>query len=297
MRRTLLVWAGATVAFLPLAGCRGQAQVSGELARYGLGGAPAWQVELPDELREISGLARDGRGRVFAHGDEDGTVYELEPRSGRVLKRFTLAPGDTEDDLGKKARSGQVTGDFEDLTIVGDRFYLITSNGKLLEFAEGQPDAAVPYSVHDTGLGRYCEIEGLTHDAGAGSLLILCKQIHAKADRDRVAVYAWSVGSKRLESAPRLSVPYGTLARVTGAKAFNGSALALAPGGRALVMVAGPQRVYAGVTADGRTLEGGALARSTLSQPEGLAFLDDGTLLVSSEGGRGSAVLAGFVAR
>ena len=287
----------AALLSLAAAGCRGQAEPAGELARYGLGGTPAWQVALPDELREISGLALDGRGRVFAHGDEEATVYELEPRSGRVVKRFALAAADRAEDLGKKSQPGQVAGDFEDLAIVGDRFFLVTSNGMLLEFAEGEPDASVPYEVHDTGLGSYCEVEGLTHDAEVDSLLILCKEIHSKAERDRVAIYAWSVAARRLQPTPRLTLPYATLSRVTGARAFNGSALALAPGGRSLVMVAGPQRVYAGVAADGRSVEGGPLARSTLPQPEGLAFLNDGTLLVSSEGGKGTAVLAGFVAR
>jgi hypothetical protein len=287
----------AALVLLSFAGCRGQVRQAGTLARYHLDGAPAWQVELPDELREISGLAADGRGRVFAHGDEEATVYELDPRSGRVLKRFGLAPGSAGPDLGKKARADRVAGDFEDLAIAGDRFFLVTSNGILLEFAEGAADSLVPYAVHDTGLGPYCEIEGLAHDAAVGSLLILCKEIRPKAERDRVALYAWSLAARTLEPAPRLSVPYAALARVTGARAFNGSAVAVAPDGRSLVMVAGPQRVYAGVAADGRTVEGGALAHDVLPQPEGLTFLRDGTLLVSSEGGRGAAVLAGYVAR
>ena len=44
-----------------------------------LGSSPASQVQLPAELHEISGLAVTADGRVFAHGDEDGTVYQLDP--------------------------------------------------------------------------------------------------------------------------------------------------------------------------------------------------------------------------
>jgi hypothetical protein len=81
---------------------------------------------------------------------------------------------------------------------------------------------------------------------------------------------------------------------VTGGRGFNGSALALVPGGRSLLMVAGPQRLFAEVGVDGSPIRGGALDQRTLSQPEGLAFLHDGTLLAASEGGKGDAVLASY---
>ena len=68
---------------------RGPAERQGppEVAsRYGLGGAPTWRAELPDDLMEISGLAFTADGRLFAHGDEVATVWELDPRSGTVRK-------------------------------------------------------------------------------------------------------------------------------------------------------------------------------------------------------------------
>ena len=89
-------------------------------------------------------------------------------------------------------------------------------------------------------------------------------------------------------------VPWSALAKVTGGKGFNGSAVALVPGGRSLLLVAGPQRLFAEVDRDGAPLRGGSLDTSTHPQPESLAFLPDGTLLVASEGGKGEAVLASY---
>ena len=43
-------------------------------------------------------------------------------------------------------------------------------------------------------------------------------------------------------------------------------------------------------------LRGGAMDQGTFPQPESLAFLPDGTLLVASEGGKGDAVLARYTA-
>ena len=268
----------------------------GGLSRYALTGAPSWQATLPEPLREVSGLAVGAGGRLFAHGDEKATIFEIEAREGRIVKSFELAPNGGSPDLGKKGKGGGVTGDFEDLAIAGDRFFLVTSNGVLLEFAEGEDGAAVPFTAHATGLGDRCEVEGLAHDPGAGVLLLLCKQFHAKPARDRVAVYAWSIAQRRLEPAARVVVPYSSLARVTGAREFNGSALTLAPDGRTLVVIAGPQRVFAMIGVDGK-VRGGPLDRATHPQPEGVAFLPDGTMLISSEGAGGDGTIAGYLPR
>ena len=263
-------------------------------AQYDLASPPTSQVRLPAELREISGLAVSADGRVFAHGDEDGTVYQLDPHSGRVTKRFALAASGSDPDLGKKSRGGRLAGDFEDIAIVGDRFFIVSSNGVLLEFAEGADGGTVPYRPYPTGLERVCEVEGLAHDPSTESLLLLCKTMREKSERQQVTVYAWSLADRTRGDTPRLAVPWSALAPVTGGKGFNGSAVALAPGGRSLLMVAGPQQLFAVVGVDGAPLLGGSIDKGTHPQPESLAFLPDGSLLVASEGGTGEAVLARY---
>jgi uncharacterized protein YjiK len=279
-------------------GCESPAAApEGALARYGLSGPPAWRVTLPAELREVSGLAVTADGRLFAHGDEEAVIYQLEPRTGKTVKRFGLEPGAGVPDLGKKSKDGRVAGDFEDIAIVGDRFFLVTSNAVLLEFSEGATGARVPFTAHTTGLGDTCEVEGLAHDTASGALLMLCKEMRQKAARDRVEIHAWSLAERRLHPEPRLTVPYSELSRATGVRAFNGSALAFTPGGRSLALIAGPQRAFAEITLEGRAVGGGRLDRAGLPQPEGIAFLPDGTLLISSEGGRGEATMNGYAAR
>jgi uncharacterized protein YjiK len=279
-------------------GCESRAAApEGALARYGLGGPPAWRVTLAAELREVSGLVVTADGRLFAHGDEEAVIYQLEPRTGKIVKRFALEPGANVPDLGKKPRDGRVAGDFEDIAIVGDRFFLVTSNAVLLEFSEGATGARVPFTAHTTGLADTCEVEGLAHDAASGTLLMLCKEMRQKAARDRVEIHAWSLAERRLDPKPRLIVPYSELSRTTGVRRFNGSALAFTPGGRSLALIAGPQRAFAEITLEGRAVGGGRLDRAGLPQPEGMAFLPDGTLLVSSEGGRGEATMNGYAAR
>lgn len=267
------------------------------IAAYDLASPPTSQVRLPAELREISGLAVSADGRVFANGDEEGTVYQLDPQSGRVTKRFSLAATGSDPDLGKKSRDGRLVGDFEDIALVGDRFFLVSSNGVLLEFAEAQDGGSVSYRAYPTGLEQVCEVEGLAHDVSTESLLLLCKTMRDKSERQQVAVYAWSLADRRLGNTPRLVVPWSALGQVTGSKGFNGSAVALTPSGRSLLIVAGPQQLFAEVRLDGTPLRGGSLEKGTHPQPEGLAFLPDGTLLMASEGGKGEAVLTRYLPR
>lgn len=262
-----------------------------------LASSPASKVSLPAELHEISGLAVTADGRLFAHGDEDGTVYQLDPRSGRVTKRFALAATGDDPDLGKKVRDGRLAGDFEDIAIAGDRFFLVSSNGVLLEFAEGEDGGSVPYRAYPTGLEKVCEVEGLAFDPSAKSLLLLCKTMREKSGRQQVVVYAWSLADRSLGDKPRLAVPWSALARATGGNGFNGSALTLTPGGQSLLMVAGMQQLFAEVGPDGAVRRGGAMDKGTHPQPESLAFLPDGTLLVASEGGKGEAVLTRYSVR
>jgi uncharacterized protein YjiK len=278
---------GSVDSSLPAPGPRGV------LGRYDLAGEPSWQVRLPKDLNEISGLAFSGDGRLFAHGDQDATIWQLDAAHGKVLKTFTVAAGDHDPDLGKKRGKGTLAGDFEDIQIVGNRFFLISSNGVLIEFREGAGGASVPYTAHDTGLGKTCEIEGLTYDPASRALLILCKIPHTEAYRKQVVLFAWPLDRGATDTTPRIRVDYDRLAG-TGSSSFHGSAVALAPGGQSLVLVAGPQEAFAELSLTGEVLSSGGLDRKAHRQPEGLAFAPDGTLLVSDEGGGKRATLSGY---
>lgn len=271
----------------------------GVVLGYDLTARPAWQAVLPDELAEISGHAFTSGGRLYAHGDELALIYRMDPRSGRVLGWFAVAPTGRDPNLGKRqkraARMGALAGDFEDIAIVGDRFFLVSSNGVLLEFKEGRDGGQVPYQVHTTGLTGKCEIEGLAHDASTKSLLLLCKALTGKGKGANVEVYAWSLETGRLAAEPRISVPYSALARVTGAAEFGGSAIAAEPDGRSFLLVAGPQQLFAEVDRQGQVLRGGRFPRGVYRQPEGAAFAPDGSLLISSEAAGRQATIGGYV--
>ena len=66
-------------------GVTGDWEVQG-LLDYDFSGANATRWKLPEDLDEISGLALTADGRVLAHNDEQGIVFELDPWRKAVVK-------------------------------------------------------------------------------------------------------------------------------------------------------------------------------------------------------------------
>jgi streptogramin lyase len=242
----------------------------GVLARYDLSAPPADRWQLPKELDEVSGLAIDRSGRIFAHGDERAAIYQLDPATHQVVKRFTF---------GRPAMHG----DFEAIAFAGDRLILSTSDGILYLGSEGRDGESVPYAVQATGVGGLCEVEGLAYSEADRSLLLACKTPRTSALRGRIAVFAWSVEHRALAPAPRLLLPLAPVARAVGASGFNPSELVRDPATGHFLFLAGRERAIAELTPDGRVVQVSRLRHSLHRQPEGLAIAPDGALLVADE--------------
>ena len=130
---------------------------------------------MPPELREISGLALTSRGTVFTHDDNVGRISEIDPRTGILLKSWSLL--------------GNQKGDFEAITIAGSDIYLLKSNGKLFRFKEAADGQQVPFTVYDTGLGRECEFESLAYEADSSRLVMVCKRSLNKKDPHELRIF------------------------------------------------------------------------------------------------------------
>lgn len=263
-----------------------QSAPSGALGHYDLAGAASGRVELPVELAEVSGLAYTADGRLLAHGDEYAVVFEIDPASGKLVKRFGIG-----------GAAGPLTGDFEDIQVVGDRLYLVTSAGELVEAREGRNGETVPVVRRTRGLGGACEVEGMSWDERSGSMLLLCKQVKGKRWKDQVVILSVSPETGEFEPEPRLLVAESELRRVTGAKGFGGSALVRHPRTGTYIMVAGPQHAYAEIDSSGKVLGGGTLVERRHPQPEGLAIAPDLTLHISDEAAKGTAAITSYAYR
>ena len=249
------------------------------LARYDFDAPPGDRWELPRALDEISGLAVDAEGRVFAHHDERAIVFELDPSTHRIIRQFTFgAPA--------------LPGDFEAITLVGDSVVLVTSDGVLYVGARGRDGEAVPFVTAATGAGRSCEVEGLAYEPGDRSLLIACKLPRTAFTRGHVTVLRWSLDERRLLPAETLRVPLARIARLLGTSDFQPSDVTRDPETGHYLLVAARARAIAELTPAGDVEQVVRLQRKLHRQAEGIAITPDGALLVSDEAAGGRAALS-----
>lgn len=227
--------------------------------------------ELPRALEEISGLATTPDGRLFAHNDERAIVYEIDPESGALVKAFSVGT------MG-------VPGDFEGIAVAGERFFLVTSAGQIVEFREGAAGSRVGYRIHSPGLGSRCEMEGLAFDEAEGALLMPCKTPRARDLEGHLVVFSVSVNTMRPDPVPRIFLPLENLAAWGLGDGFHPSAIEVHPRTGSLILVAAREEALVELSHHGEILATKELKRKEHPQPEGVAFLLDGSLVLADEG-------------
>jgi uncharacterized protein YjiK len=237
--------------------------------------------DMPGRLDEISGLALSADGRLFAHNDERAVIYEVDLQTGRATRGFSL---------GDRA----VRADFEGLAVVGDRFFLIASTGILYEFREAPPESSTQYRETDTGLGRWCEAEGLVHDPQDSTLLVACKT--SSPSETEVVVHRLPLDPSRGALDP-IRISKERIRAMGGKKDFNPSGVAVDPDTGHLVLVAARQEVLVEATLDGEVVSVVRLSKSRHPQPEGVEFAPGGLLLIADEKNGNDARLTVYARR
>lgn len=242
---------------------------------------PARHLKLPKRLREISGLAMLAENRLLAHDDEKGTVVEIDYRDGSVVKDFKLG-----------GPRGRVADDFEGIAAADGRLYLVSSSGRLYEFGEGADGATVSYSRHETGVGRFHEIEGLAYDPDQRALLLVSKNPRNKEQEGSIAIYRWSLDTRRLVEGGSILIEVSELAHTIDKRNFQPSGIERHPVSGNYFVVAARQRAVAEITPRGTVLAVNALKAGRHRQAEGISFDSDNTMIIADEGAGKRATLS-----
>lgn len=274
-----------------LAGC-----TEPPLSRFAIAGhrydtAHVRHMALPKALREVSGLAAAGPGQVYAHNDEQGTIYLIDYQAARVVGTFALTAGNG---------SARVKDDFEGIARIGERLFLVTSRGVLYESRIGASGESVPMTRHRGTLD--CEVEGLAVAASGRSLLAACKNLpHGGRD---IVVYAWDLERQAYDTAsPALWVAAASLTAYLTAHLPDGavpkrvqpSGIAVMANGNVL-LVAARQHLLLEFTAEGAPVAAVVLDPALHRQAEGLDVDAAGRLLIASEGdGKGDRKTPGVL--
>jgi len=228
---------------------------------------PVAQWIMPPQLREISGLALTTRGTVLTHDDNVARVYEIDPKTGILLKGFSL--------------EGGVRGDFEAITIAGADVYLLQSKGKIYKFKEGADAEQVPYTVYDTGLKKECEFESMVYEADSSRLVLACKKFLGKNPPHELLIYRLPLPLNPATMST-LSVPLEDVIGSNGWKNFHPSDINIDPITKNYVIIASHEKGLVVITPDGDVVRSEPLPGDH-RQPEGVAITRDSILMVSDE--------------
>lgn len=253
---------------------------------------PGQTFELPGRLKEISGLTVLDDDHLGAIQDEKGILYVIELASGEIVYEETFGPG----------------GDYEAIERVEDRLFVLRSDGYLFEitgWSLGNPEALQV----ETGLHAGCDAEGLAYQASLHRLLIACKEEAGAGLRGYKAIYAYDLAAGRLSDAPVYLIDVAAftrsieednrvndwirtaLAPLVDLSGFKPSGLAVHPVTQEIYVLSSVRKAIVVLGADGSVTGAATLPEALLNQPEGLAFLPNGDLVLSSEGGIRGALM------
>lgn len=227
---------------------------------------------MPQILAEISGLALTPDGRLLAHGDETAEISQIDYRRGVIVKRFLL---------GDKV----LRGDFEGITVVDDRIFMMTSDGHLYEFREGQNKAQVPYIVHDAHLGKECELEGVVYDRNINALVMPCKVVKLPELEGQFVMYKWSLDSTANPRVTHINVPLKSVIGSENWDSFHSSDITIDPKTGNYVLVAAQEKGLIVIKPTGEGVSARELD-DVHNQVEGVAITRDGVLILSDEVGK-----------
>ena len=135
--------------------------------------------DLPDVLKEISGLAYIDGERFACVQDEDGIVFIYNTADKRIEKQVPFAG----------------PGDYEGITVKGNTAYVVRADGVLYEVSlGGESENAKTYK---TPLTIEHNVEGLCYDAGNDRLLMAIKD-NEPGNLPYKGVYAFDLSKKKL---------------------------------------------------------------------------------------------------
>lgn len=240
----------------------------GILKKYCFNGKNVKQIVLPQVLNEISGLALYNN-RLFCHNDEYARIYEINKDNGEIIKSFKLG-------------NPILKGDFEDLVILDGKFYLISSNGTIYSFSEGENNESVGYKKYKTELKTKNDVEGIYYSNTKNELLLVCKEFPGKKYKGNRAVYEIGLKDFKLNNKPKYLINIKDIKSRSGRKAFNPSAIKLTKIDTYLILD-GKGKTLVEISLEGKILNVSALNKEVHQQPEGIEILEDDTIIISDE--------------
>ena len=247
---------------------------------------PDERVELPADLREVSGLSYYKPGRLALIQDELAVVFIYDLAKKRIVDEHVF---------GKK-------GDYEGVEFVNGELYALRNDGELYHFTPtngiktlgaGNPTRHIKIDLPGRGTAGKNDVEGLGYDPKLNALLLATKDA-ARGGTDK-PIYFYDLKNEVLWRGPVLKqADLQTLTGQNDGDELKPSGIAVHPKTGEYYVLASAGRSLIITNRNGKLLSAVALDKSVFRQPEGICFTPDGTLFIASEGGDGAGYLLRF---
>ena len=245
--------------------CSQQAsRITGTPAGYDL--AHPLKMKLPTVLNEISGLYYYPKdSSLFAIEDEEGYLYKIFPNHPKNILRWKFAGH----------------GDFEDLTLVDNTFYMLRSDGSIFRVNIAGKDSIT--TVKFKYPGDNDEYETLYYEDRLKMLVMICKNCEDDKKKS-LGTYGFDPVKDSFSANP-FKIDARDVARMIGEKSIHlkASAAAIHPLTGQLWILCSVNKLLVIANRDGTIIDVYPLSPQKYKQPEGIAFAPDGTLYISNE--------------
>jgi uncharacterized protein YjiK len=230
------------------------------------------QWDLPDELKEVSGISFLAQDRFACVQDELGTIFIYNTSSGKIEKQIPFA----------------AAGDYEGVAVKEDMAYIVRADGRLYEvnMKEGIQSSR-NYATH---LTVDQNVEGLCLDSKRNRLLLAIKG-DEPGNKNYKGIYSFDLSSKTMGKEPVYKIDLGDNIFASGKskknKAIMPSEIAIHPVNGDLYISDGPGSRLLVMDQSGRMKALYNLGKK-FAQPEGISFSPTGDLFISNEGNKQS---------
>lgn len=247
-----------------LAACGSKVEMDASAVPYDLSSPQIFT--LADELQEISGIAPsiDGVSLLAIH-DERGELYFLD-QEGKITGMKPFHKG----------------GDYEDLAVVDSSVFVLKSNGNLYYI----PDYFADTLTHKTFKSDFkdgLEFESLTSDTLNNRLLMLVKD--GEGRKGKAPIYGFDlITMSFFKDAVALFDPKAAPKVVVKGKNLKASGMAIHPLTSEWYVISSISRILLVSDPNGDCLTSQKLPKKMYPQPEGICFLADGAMIITTEG-------------
>ncbi len=223
-------------------------------------GAPTARFGLPTFLKEISGITVLDDRTLGAVEDETGSFYQIDMATGEAVRSFTFGPSE----------------DYEDIQLVGDRLFVLRSDATLLELVNWRSGKPELHELFGTPAARTCDTESLGWDGR--QLLLVCKK-HTTGGANEA--YGVDLARARFGESPLFRVESGEGYLEGG---LRPSGAAWHPRLGRWVMISAKREALIVFDTLGRVEQAWDMKPLQLEQPEGIDFMPNGDMWLSTEG-------------